>query len=285
METRGAALASDGHELAVTRFPAEGRAWATMLCAGAMGVRQDFYAPFARFLSQNGVHVLTFDYRGMGWSRRGSLKGFEATVSDWTEKDFDAMLGEAGKAAPDLPLLLLGHSLGGQIFGTAPGNENVDAAVHVTAGSGWYRFNVRMRLRVRLLWWVTMPLLTALCGYFPGKTLRIVGDLPKGVARQWRRWCLSPDYLLCEGEAARKAFERVRAPILSYSFADDALISRRAIDSLHDFYRNARVTRRHLSLSDVGAARIGHFGFFSDRHRTTLWKDALDWLRAEAARG
>src|SRR5260221_13373015 len=124
METRGTALASDGHELAVTRFPAEGRAWATMLCAGAMGVRQDFYAPFARFLSQNGVHVLTFDYRGMGWSRRRSLKGFEATVHDWTEKDFDAMLGEAGQAAPGLPLLLLGRNLCGQIFRPAPRHED-----------------------------------------------------------------------------------------------------------------------------------------------------------------
>ena len=38
----------------------------------------------------------------MGWSRRGSLKGFPATVTDWTDKDFNAMLGEARKAAPDL---------------------------------------------------------------------------------------------------------------------------------------------------------------------------------------
>ena len=35
MEARGTALAADGYELAVTRFPAEGRAGATLLCAGA----------------------------------------------------------------------------------------------------------------------------------------------------------------------------------------------------------------------------------------------------------
>ena len=283
METRGTALASDGYELAVTRFPAEGRAWATLLCAGAMGVRQDFYAPFARFLAQHGVHVLTFDYRGMGWSRRGNLGGFPATVTDWTDKDFNAMLGEARKAASDLPLMLLGHSLGGQIFGAAPDNAGVRASLHVTAGSGWYRFNERMRFQVRLIWFVLMPLLTPLFGYFPGKTLRIVGDLPKGVARQWRRWCLSPDYLLSEGEGVRAAFARVHAPIRSYSFTDDALITQRAIDSLHDFYVNARVTRRHVSPADLGAKSIGHFGFFSERHRDTLWQEALDWLRSAGA--
>ena len=47
-----------------TRFPAEGKAWATMLFAGAMAVRQEYYAAFARYLAANGVHVLTFDYLG-----------------------------------------------------------------------------------------------------------------------------------------------------------------------------------------------------------------------------
>jgi len=34
-----------------TRFPARGKPWATMLFANAMGVRQDYYAAFARYLA------------------------------------------------------------------------------------------------------------------------------------------------------------------------------------------------------------------------------------------
>jgi predicted alpha/beta hydrolase len=105
------AFASDGFPLAVRHFPAEGGAWATMLIAGAMAVRQDFYAPIARFFAANGIHVLTFDYRGMGASRPAKLRGFEASVTDWAQKDMNAMLAEARKPAPHLPLLLLGHSL------------------------------------------------------------------------------------------------------------------------------------------------------------------------------
>ena len=102
MELRDTARAADGHELAVTRFPAEGEAWATLLVAGAMGVRQDFYEPLARHFAENGVHALTFDYRGMGASRDGSLRGFRADVTTWAESDLDAMLREARAMGPGL---------------------------------------------------------------------------------------------------------------------------------------------------------------------------------------
>jgi predicted alpha/beta hydrolase len=280
MELRDTACAGDGRELAVTRFPAEGQAWATMVIAGAMAVRQDYYADYARFLARSGVHVLTFDYRGMGASRPDRLAGLEVTVDDWARLDLEAMLEHARAAGPGLPLALTGHSLGGQILGIVPGNAGVAAAINVTAGSGWYRHNVRMALRVRFLWFVAMPLLTPLFGYFPGKALRMVGDLPRGVARQWRRWCLHPDYLLCEGPAARAAFDRVRAPILSWSFEDDSLLARAAIESLNGFYRNARLEHRHLRPEEIGRRRVGHFGFFAEASRGTLWAASLAWLRA-----
>jgi len=251
-----------------------------VLIAGAMGVRQDFYAPLARFLAANGANVLTFDYRGMGWSRRKPMRGFEADVTLWAERDVGAMLREARKASPSLPLCVLGHSLGGQILGVTPGNDGVHAAVTVCAGSGYYRYNDRIPLQVRLLWFVFMPILIPLFGYFPGKTLRVVGDLPRGVATQWRKWCLHPDYLASESPAFREAFLRVKAPLLGYSFEDDPLITKPAIDKLHSLYGHAALERRHVRPNDVARPAVGHFGYFSERSRETLWNETLDWLRA-----
>ena len=283
MELRDTAKAADGHELAVTRFPAEGRAWATLLLAGAMGVRQDFYEPLARFLAESGVHVLTFDYRGMGASRGGSLRGFEASVTTWAESDLDEMLRHARAMGPGLPAFALGHSLGGQLFGAVPEGARLKAFVTVTAGSGWYRHNDRMPLQVRLFWFVAIPLLTPLFGYFPGKRLRMVGDLPAGMAWQWRRWGTHPEYLLSEGERMRRRFDAVTAPVLGYSFEDDAIITKPAIDELHRFYRHALVERRHVAPADAGRGRIGHFGYFLPESRGNLWRDTLAWLRAKAA--
>ena len=261
------------------RFPAEGTPWAVLVIAGAMGVRQDFYEPLARFFAANGIHTLTFDYRGMGFSRHGSMREFNTDVSEWAERDLNGMLFEAQAMASRLPLFYLGHSLGGQLLGVLPDVGRVRAALTVTAGSGYYRMNDRMPLRVRLLWFAAIPALTPLFGYFPGKSLRIVGDLPRGVAWQWRRWCLHPEYLLAEGDRYRDAFKRVTIPIRGYSFEDDPMITRPAIDHLHSFYGAAQVERRHLVPRDVGVDRIGHFGYFSGAHRDTLWRESLDWLR------
>jgi hypothetical protein len=41
---------------------------------------------------------------------------------------------------------------------------------------------------------VVAPLTLNIAGYFPGKHLRKVGDLPRGVMEQWRRWCLNREY-------------------------------------------------------------------------------------------
>ena len=164
-----------------------------------------------------------------------------------------------------------------------PEGARLDAFVTVTAGSGWYRHNERMRLQVRIFWFVAIPLLTPLFGYFPGKRLRMVGDLPAGVAWQWRRWCTHRDYLLCEGEATRRRYEQVTAPVLGFSFEDDLMLTRRSIDELHGFYRNARVERRHVAPAGAGRRRIGHMGYFLPESRDNLWRDTLAWLRERVA--
>ena len=262
---------------AITRFAAQGEAWASMAIAPAMGVRQDFYAPFARFAAASGVHVTTFDYSGMGFARRGSLRALDVDVLGWG-REVEEVLAQAQREAPRLPLALLGHSLGGQLHGLLA-RAPIAAAIHVTAGSGYYRLNRRLAWQVRLLWFVAMPLLTRLFGYFPGKRLRMVGDLPANVAWQWRSWCLHPDYLVGRVPGARESFERVRTPILSWSFADDPIIPREAVESLLRFYRNAPVERRHVDPRAEGAPHVGHFGFFSGRSRAAYWRPSLDWLQ------
>jgi predicted alpha/beta hydrolase len=279
------AKAHDGYDLAVVRFPAQGTPWATLCIAGAMGVRQDFYAPFAHFLAANGIHVLTFDYRGSGRSRPRKLADFPATVTEWAELDLDAMLGEARKPARGLPLLFAGHSLGGQILGFAPASEQVSAVLNVAVGSGYYKLNERMALHVRILWFVVMPSLLPIFGYFPGRKLRMIGDLPLGVAWQWRKWCLHPDYMLSEGGDTYARFARVKAASLSLSFSDDAMIERRAVETLEHSYPNARIESRHVAPADIGTTGVGHFGFFAGHRQATLWKDALEWFHREVAHG
>ena len=58
-----------------------------VLVVPAMGVEQQYYAAFAHWLAARGYFVVTFDYRGMGHSRRGSLRRLKADVLTWAEQD------------------------------------------------------------------------------------------------------------------------------------------------------------------------------------------------------
>ncbi len=49
-------------------------------------------------------------------------------------------------------------------------------------------------------------------------------------------------------------------------------------DSLLGFFARAPKEHHRLAPSDVGAARIGHFGFFRATFRDSLWPRVTAWL-------
>lgn len=245
---------------------------AGVLIASAMGVNQSFYAPLARWIAGHGYAVATFDYRGIGLSRPAPLRHLEVDVIDWARLDCAAALDAVAERVPAKPVYWIGHSLGGQIIPLVPNWQRVAKFITVATGSGYWRENAApLRPRAWILWHVLAPLLVPLFGYFPGKRLGIVGDLPAGVMKQWRRWCLDPEYAVGVEPGARELYAEMRTPIVSLSFTDDEMMSARNIESMHGFYVNAPRTMKRLGPKDVGAARIGHFGFFRPEFADGLW--------------
>jgi predicted alpha/beta hydrolase len=272
METRQL-TADDGSRLSLRLYPPVGTAKAAVLIGGAMGVRQDYYQPFAQWLAGQGYAVATFDYRGMGESRATpSLRGLKADLFSWA-RDYDSAIDALREAAPGLPLYLVGHSLGAQLPGLLRNHAQVDGLISVAAGSGYWRDNAPpLRRMILYFWYVLVPVATAVFGYFPGKRLRKVGDLPKGVMLQWRRWCLHPRYHVgAEGAAVREQFEAARFPLVALSITDDELMTERGTRVLVDCYPNAPRRIERIAPADVLAKRIGHFGLFREQFQATLW--------------
>jgi predicted alpha/beta hydrolase len=267
----------DGYVLSARFFAPVGSPRGAVLVAPAMGCGQIYYAALASWLAAQGYLVATFDYRGTGFSRRGSLRGFEADILTWAKLDCGAVLAEFGREAGELPLYWVGHSLGGQILPFVPGRERIRKIVTIACGSGYWRENSpRLRRIVWWLWFVIVPLTLPLAGYFPGKKLRKVGDLPKGVMAQWRKWCLHPEYAAgAEGETVRAQYAAVRTPITALSFTDDEMMSARNIESMHSFYTEAPRKMRRLAPTEAGVPRIGHFGFFRKEFKDSLWPGLL----------
>lgn len=273
--------ARDGYVLSGTLYPHRGaELGAVVLVSSASGARQRYYSRFAAFLAGRGLPTVTYDYRGIGGSRPESLQGFEARFQDWGALDLAGAIATVRERFPGRRVLLVGHSAGGQLLGLADNAGEVAALLMVASGSGYYRL-FPQRLRMALTWRVVAPLLIQAFGKLPGWA-GTVEDLPAGVAAQWARWCLSPDYLLSEGgEARREAYASLALPLRAYGFTDDPFVPPEAARALLSIYADAAVDHRLLSPKDLGRP-IGHFGFFREPFRPTLWADAADWLANQA---
>jgi predicted alpha/beta hydrolase len=246
---------------------------AVVIVAGAMGVVQGCYEKFARFLAEQGFATITFDYAGSGASVHGHLRECKSGITDWGQYDCHSVIEYAKSHFPSLKINWIGHSVGGQLLGMTPNVNELHHAITVACGSGYWRENSPPTKRVAwLLWYFIAPATVPVWGYFPGKRLNMVGDLPAKVMRQWRNWCLHPEYAVGhEGQTMRDAYAQVRVPITSLAFTDDEMMSVQNVASLHGFYRNAPLTMLRVSPQDVGEKQIGHLGWFREKYRYSLW--------------
>lgn len=282
--------ATDGFPLGARVFDPEARsggpARAVAVINSATGVQQRFYRHFAGFLASRGLRVLTYDYRGIGASRpashRRSLRGFRADMTDWGVRDFGGALAWARETRPGLPLVVLGHSFGGQAFGlteVSGGSSSEDpAAVHVAAQSGYLgHWRGLARWRLALLWYVTVPVLARLLGQLP-QWLGLGEDLPRGAALEWARWCRTPGYLVPHAEGAAERLRAFRGPLLSWSFEDDGYAPRTSVEALLARFENADIEHRHLEGPGLPGGRVGHFGFFRTGASEALWRETGEWI-------
>jgi len=278
-------IAGDGFPLVGTAYwPLPGRLPrpATVVLAPATGVPRRYYAPFARFLAQRGFDVLSFDYRGTGDSQ--ALWGdasLAARMSDWGSLDFGAALEWAWERHPGTRPLVVGHSAGGQLVGLGRGSRPLGGVLGIAAPSGAHRhWPLPWRPLLGVYWRLAVPSLVGFYGKLPAWA-GVGIDLPGGVAREWARWCLSPNYLLDHvGAADRAGYTGLEAPILAFSFEGDLYAPRAAVEAWLGFFPASRRSHRHVERSERGA--VGHFGFFREQYRETLWQEAAAWLESRA---
>ncbi|HEX7929022.1 MAG TPA: alpha/beta hydrolase, partial [bacterium] len=83
--------ARDGFPLAATHFPAAGRS--VLVIHSATGVPRAYYRAFAEYAADQGMAVVTYDYRGVGGSKpAGGPRQVQATMRSWAELDANAAM-------------------------------------------------------------------------------------------------------------------------------------------------------------------------------------------------
>jgi predicted alpha/beta hydrolase len=274
--------ASDGYMLAGTLFLPRGAKHTAILINSATAVPRKIYRAFATFLAGRGCVVLTYDYRGIGGSRPERLPGFSATMSDWAALDVASTVNWLRGRYKGLPLAVVGHSFGGQAVGLLPNNDMIARSLLVAAQAGHWALmtppeNYRAYIMMKLL---GRPI-TRLLGYTPGK-LGIGEDLPKNVFMQWSDWVMNKRYYYDDTSLKALAnYSQYKAPLRALSFTDDPWATLPMVELLCSGFTATKPELVSIAPKQVGASKIGHFGFFRPEFRDTLWQDNADWLTAK----
>ena len=259
-----------------------------VVVACGAGIPARFYHRLSRHLAERGAAVLTFDYRGIGDSRAGSLRRLSAGMDDWAVHDLGAALSLAAAAYPDASLAVVAHSVGTMLVGAATGASRVARCVFLGAHTGYWRdYHVKWRVPLTLVWHALMPAVTRTVGYFPGRALRLGEDLPRQVAYDWARR-RKPALIRSRRDQQRfgpyvSRYAAFRAATLSISISDDAFAPPAAAERLLAMYPSLDATRETVTPADVGVARLGHFGFVRRPAGEYFWRKTAEWLLGEGS--
>jgi predicted alpha/beta hydrolase len=245
----------------------------------ATGVPQRFYAKFARWLAEtHSAAVLTYDYRDLGESARGTMTDARSTMSDWGVYDQSAALDLLCERYPGSAVWVIGHSLGGMFLAWHDKAERIERVITVASGKANYLRHPPTYLPLVWAFWFALgPVTTKIFGYLPGKYSGIGADLPATVFWQWRRWCLSPKFYELDWGKTMPVpdLKRVKADITMISLTDDQMMPASSVRLLADLYPAARVTHRDLAPEAAGLQRIGHLHLFSERCKSA-WPLIMD---------
>src|SRR5262249_28457064 len=160
------------------------------------------------YMASRGWDVLTFDYRGIGDSRAPAQTEASFTMLDWGEKDLTGVLAWARGELNPRRLVLVGHSIGGQIAAFAANPSGLEALVGVAAQRGYWRYWPGLKkYLVYLFFGAYVPLCLKTRGYLP---LTGVGleNLPRGAAADWARWGVNREYRDSRGISLLPRFAR-----------------------------------------------------------------------------
>ena len=274
-------ILSNSEILSATLFEAKNDNPVIMtIIASATGVKQEYYQKFSSYLSDNGVSVLTFDYIGIGRSLTRPIKELKNNVADWGKNDLENVIQYVIKNYPNSKKVILGHSIGGQLVGLAKSSTKFDKIILIAAQSGYWKFWKGIdRIKMFFNWYVLFPTLLYLFGYLNSKKLSGMENLPKNVADQWRNWGKKPGYMQSDKSITLKYYDKIELEISAFSIDDDDFAPKKAVEWMTSQYRNSKIKSIHLKPTDFRVKRIGHFGVFKEKFRTTIWKILLSEIK------
>lgn len=237
-----------GDVLSLHSYPDDGVA-PMVLILPAMGVPARYYRHFAADLHGNGFAVLALDLRGNGAS---TPKPSRATRYGYAElvDDVAAVCGALTERRAGRPLLLVGHSLGGQIGLLHAANDpaGIAGVVLVAAAIPYWRSYPGRRRYGLLAMTQAIGAVSAALRVWPGWGFG--GRQAGRLMTDWAHTARTGAYGRLPG--ADEALAKLSVPVLAISLAGDDLVPASVVDNYLTMFRAAPVERAHVTAADLG---------------------------------
>lgn len=247
----------------------------TVVFLPALGVPLSYYGRFLASWADRGRHVLGVELRGGPQSPVANLRRAAFGYSQLVTADLPAVF-ELDAIAGAGKVVLVGHSLGGQLalLATASGTVQPNAVVTVATGTSspasqpTRAARLRRRIGVR-----TVHTVIGVLGYWPGHRLGFGGRQPKLLMTDWAyegrhgRYRLAGDTTDYEAALATLA-----PPTLVIGLDGDHLVPPRAVAHLADRLPG------HVERRTLADDRAGHHFTWARRRPEQMIDEIEGWL-------
>lgn len=228
----------------------------------ALGVPARHYEPFAQALADRGVAVVVHEWRGFGSSSMRASRTCDWGYRELLLDDIPATRQCAAAHHPALPVVVGGHSLGGQLAtcSLALDPSFAGALWLVASGSPYARaFPWPHRAWLPLAYRLLAGLAHAF-GALPGRRIGFGGQEARGVIADWSRTALTGRYAAPGVGDMEAKLRAVGVPVRAAQLAHDWLAPRGSLEFLVG-KTASRDVRIHAFDAHALGTRADHFAW------------------------
>jgi predicted alpha/beta hydrolase len=280
----------DGQALgAALREPHKRRILGTAVLAHPMFANKSvFERPRKRGLAQAfveaGWRTLAFDFRGHGESRPRDARDEPWSYDDLVTIDLPAVVDAARSRWPRLPVVLVGHSLGGHVALASQGAGLVHADALIPAAANVWQRRLEPSRRIwalKLATAIGMDALARRHRYFPARALRLGSDDEAApYISDLTRFTLTGTWTSKDRKVDYAAGLRsIDVPTLALTSEGDRLYCR--VESARRWMLDVPDAEHHvITAAECGGKAPGHMAIVTGDAARGAWKRALEWLGA-----
>ncbi len=243
---------------------------AMILFTPALGIRGSYYQPLQPYFEQLGYLFRINELRGTNGRPPG--RKFDFGYAELINEDMKGQVEQLKSLHGDVPLVLAGNSLGGQLsvlFAAKYPDLVAGLLLVATPSPYWKYYDLKRSLALRASAWV-IPLSGVLLGYFPGTVLGIGGREARGVMRDWKALALHDRFAVAGDDFDfEAALASLVVPVLSIRDTTDALAPEGAVNAILRRLVSAPLERKEIS-------GFGHTRWARDPVHALV--DVVPWL-------